>query len=240
VAMGRIAYPRARLWRGWLAWGPSLALWIAWGLVTLQWHAIARSSRTVHYDPSRSVVCVGDSLTSGLLPDPGYPDRLQKMIRSPVLNLGQSGITTRYGLVQLRRIADIQPPPQAVVIELGGHDFLKGKSRAATKENLKRAITACRALGAEVLLMEIPRGFMTDPYWGLEREIAHETDVELISDSAIRQLVLWSPIAPPGIWLPDSHLSDDGLHTNARGSEFLARHVARALQRMYGNEMRSP
>lgn len=239
VAVGRLACPKARLWQGRLAWWPVVALWMAWGLATLQWHAIATCSRPAPFDPSRSVVCIGDSLTSGLLPDPGYPAQLQKMIRCPVSNLGQSGITSEDGLTRLSRVAELKPPAQAVVIELGGHDFLKGWPRATTKQNLKDAIAYCRALGAEVLLMEIPRGFMTDPYWGLEREIAHETDVHLVSDSAIRQLVLWSPVAPPGMWLPGSHLSDDGLHANPRGSEYLARHVAQALRRMYRTEIGS-
>ena len=44
-------------------------------------------------------------------------------------------------------------------------------------------------MGAGVALTEIPRGFMSDPFWGLEKEIAHEKDLELISDSGIRHTV---------------------------------------------------
>jgi lysophospholipase L1-like esterase len=178
-------------------------------------------------------VCIGDSLTSGLLPDRGYPAQLQELIQLPVINLGQSGITTEGALERLSKVAGVVPPAQVVIIELGGHDFLKGLTRAATKRNLEQLVDACRALGAEVVLIEIPRGFMTDPFWGLERQIAHEKDVELVADSAIRQLVLWSPISPPGMWAPGSHLSDDGIHSNLRGSENFARHVANALERMY-------
>ncbi len=134
---------------------------------------------------------------------------------------------------RLERIA--RANPQVVVIELGGHDFLHGRSRAATKKNLQRLITACREMDAEVVLMEIPRGFITDPFAGLERDLARENDLELVPDSAIRQLVLWSPVSPPGMWMPNSHLSDDGIHTNARGDTFVARYVANALERMYGS-----
>jgi lysophospholipase L1-like esterase len=60
----------------------------------------------------------------------------------PVVNLGFSGISTSQGLGQLPRVLDHDP--QVVVIELGGHDFLKGKSRTATKKNLEKMIEACR------------------------------------------------------------------------------------------------
>jgi len=138
-------------------------------------------------------------------------------------------------LNRLPKIAEVNP--QVVVIELGGHDFLQGRSRAATKENLERLIVAYREMGAEVVLVEIPRGFMTDPYAGVERELAHEYDVQVVPDSAIRQLVLWSPISPPGMWIAESHLSDDGIRTNARGSRFLARYVADALVRLYATQI---
>lgn len=220
-----------------LNWIAPLSLWGLWAFLTLEWQAIARCSHPVNMNPGGCVICVGNSLTSGLLPDRGYPEQLKKLIQLPVVNMGQSGRTTEGGLSQLPRIKEANP--LVVVIELGGHDFLKGRSRAATKKNLELMITACREMGSEVVLMEIPRGFITDPFAGLEREIAHEKDLELIPDSVIRQLVIWSPILPPGVWMPRSRLSDDGIHTNALGSKFMARNVAEALQRMYGEQVRT-
>ncbi len=217
-------------------WPATLCLWLACAGVFYQWHAIGHCDHPVVLDLQRPVVCIGDSLTSGLLPDRGYPEELKKLITLPVVNLGQSGITSEGGLERLGRIAEANP--QVVVVELGGHDFLKGFSRDETKANVKKLMESCRELGAEIVLMEVPRGFMTDPFAGLEREIAAEEDVQLVPDSGIRQLVLWSPIAPPGMWLPDSHLSDDGIHTNRRGNVYLARYVASALEAMYGPAIR--
>jgi lysophospholipase L1-like esterase len=226
----RGAAPKGLIWTG------LLCVWIAWTAVTIEWHAIAHCSHSVKMDPNRAVVCVGNSLTSGLLPDRGYPDQLRKMIRLPVVNLGQSGITTEGGLDMLPRLKKANP--RVVVIELGGHDFLKGRDRRTTKANLEKLIAACRQMGAEVILMEIPRGFMTDPFRGLEREIAYETDVELIPDSGIRRLVLFSPISPPGMWMRAYRLSDDGIHSNARGSEVLARYAVASLERLFGDCVR--
>ena len=219
-------------------WVSVLALWVVWVLVVLQGRAMSTCGHPVPFVPSRSVVCIGDSLTSGLLPDRGYPAQLQELIQLPVVNLGQSGITTEGALERLAKVATVDPPPQVVIIELGGHDFLKGWARATTKANLEQMIDACRAMGAEVVLIEVPRGFMIDPFRGLERQIAAERDVELVADSAIRQWVLWSPISPPGMWFPKLRLSDDGIHSNPRGSAHLARQVADALERMYGPQIR--
>ena len=81
-----------------------------------------------------------------------------------------------------------------------------------------------------MLLCEVPRGFIFDPFFGLERELAREYDLDLVPDTMIRKLVLFSPYAPPGLWLPKNfRYSDDGLHPNAAGNRMLARQLARHL-----------
>jgi len=67
---------------------------------------------------------------------------------------------------------------------------------------------------------------------------AYEHDVELVADTWLRQIVLMSPIAPPGMWLPKSvQLSDDGIHSNHRGSGRIAACVTDALRRIYGDQI---
>jgi lysophospholipase L1-like esterase len=234
VATGRIllAHTELRAAARCLRWSGVAVLCGAWGWFAVDWHAAARTSRRPVLDETRPVVCIGDSLTSGVSPYGGYPDDLGGMLSVPVVNLGDAGITAQQALSLLPRI--VQQRPQAVVIELGGHDFLRGRERSDTGAVLEQIIVTLQNAGAEVILMEIPRGFIVDPYAGLERELARKYDLELISDSAIRNLVLWSPHAPPGTWTKGPHLSDDGLHPNAHGNVYLARRVAEALRRVYG------
>lgn len=215
-------------------------LWLAWAALAADWHRSSHTSRSPASDRQRPVACLGDSLTAGMGRDAAYPDHLATRLTVPVLNFGREGITSEDGFERLPSL--LEQHPQAVVIELGGHDFLYRRPRAAAKANLARIIEQCRHAGAEVVLVEIPRGFVTDGYRGLERELARQYDLELVSDTAIRQIVLMSPYAPPGMWLaPDRRLSDDGLHPNARGSRLLARRVAAALARVYGAKiLRSP
>jgi|GEM_PF-1000559 acyl-CoA thioesterase-1 len=208
----------------------------AWLLVAMEWQIIEHSSTSATLDAQRPVVCLGDSLTSGVHPHGGYPDRLRELISVPVVDCGRAGITTTDGLEFLPAIRAANP--QAVVIELGGHDYLRKKTRNSTKANLVKIIEVCREIDAEVILVEIPRGFIMDPFHGLEREIAREHDVELLADGAIRQLIYWGPAVPPGKWSSaKSHLSVDGLHPNGNGNVYLARRVSESLQRIFGPQI---
>ncbi len=219
LVRGKRPLPRALL---------PLLLWGAWLGMLLDWEASARSSRSLALQGDRPIVCLGDSLTAG-----GYPKELGELVRVPVIDLGRKGINTEEGV---RMIPDILlANPQFVVIELGGHDFLQKRPVDRTKENLEIIIEAARSCGAEVVLFEIPRGFITDGYAGLDRRIARDYDLELIPDTALRSLVLWSPHVPPGRWMKEGHLSDDGLHPNANGHRFLAAAVLKALQRLTGD-----
>ena len=223
---GSATFPKQRI-----TWGGTIALWIAWLWFALDWGAASRSTQVLRLDPTRPVVCLGDSLTAN-----GYPRQLDDRISVPVVDLGVDGMTTSDALKLLGKLKEAEP--QAVIIELGGHDYLKGHSRAATADNLKKIIDASQSVGASVVLMEIPRGFIMDPFGGLERELARRYDLELITDTSIRNLVLWSAYAPPGMWCNAStHLSVDGLHPNTLGNAYLANRVVTTLTGMYGPEI---
>ncbi|MFZ1936422.1 MAG: GDSL-type esterase/lipase family protein [Thermoguttaceae bacterium] len=216
-------------------WISIVALWIAWAGMTFDWIWATHIHHRVTLKGSRPVVCLGDSMTSlGMFG--GYPQKLQKRISLPAVDEGTPGWSAKQVVEHHTELADIaKHNPQVVVIELGAHDFLRFHSRAETKANLKKIIDASRKMGAEVALMEIPRAYMSDPFWGLEREIAREEDVELIPDTALRMLFLHSPLIPPGSWLGGPYLTDEGgIHPNAAGNEVLADSVAAALERMYG------
>jgi acyl-CoA thioesterase I len=178
----------------------------------------------------RPIACLGDSLT-----DCGYPQELAKLISVPVTDFGVNGIKTDDGIKMIPDI--LAADPQLVVIELGGHDYnADHKPRSATKANLVSLIEAFRERDIAVILVEIPRGFVSDPYDGLERELASRFDLQLIDDSVIRSFVFFSPIVPPGSWLdPARHYSNDGLHPNKAGNRHLAQVAAHSLVRIFGD-----
>jgi lysophospholipase L1-like esterase len=209
-------------------WLRVLLLAVAWLLLVVEASRTGHTSRRLPLDPERPIVCLGDSLSAN-----GYPLELARIVRVPVLDLSAPGVSARQTLKLLPRVREARP--QVLVIELGGHEFLHGDSRADAKARLLEIIGAGRDAGAEIVLFEIPRGFIVDAYAGLERQLARENDLELIPDGAIRSLVLFSQDGLLAPFTSAPPLSDDGLHPNANGHRFLCEHVARALRRLYGD-----
>ena len=194
----------------------------------------AESTASSRYDfnGSRPIVCLGDSLT-----DFGYPEVLRTKLSVDVLDFGRDGYSAKDAIEEL--LPEIEKAnPACVIVELGGHDFKNGDSRTATYNRLIEIVQRIKNLDAEVILVEIPRGFVNDPYHGLEREIAGAFDLQLIPDTMIRRFIFWSPIVPPGMWTDSTnHLSKDGLHPNSAGNELFANYVQSALVRLYGNQI---
>jgi len=214
-----------------LAWLLATILLVpAWIGMAIAWTTSTHTSRHPALVLDRPIVCLGDSLSSQ-----GYPRLLQKRLRVPVVDLAQGGYTTEDGKNQIAEMLSLKP--QTVIVELGGHDSLRGKDFAETKGNLEKIILAARGAGAEVILFEIPLGFISDPHGGLDRQLARKHDLELVHDGAIRQLVLFSPFTPLGRWT-GRVLSYDGLHPNDAGNEFLAGRVEAALERVYRASLR--
>lgn len=199
-------------------------LWIAWGGWLLHDFVGSVSSRGSG-NQDGPIVCLGDSLT-----DFGYPDELKKLTSRPVADYGFNGYTTVDALKLMPEIQRLKP--NTVVIEIGGHDFKNGESRSATRANMRELILLCEECGARVVLVEIPRGFINDPWYGFERQLAREFDLDLVPDTMVRRLVFWSPIIPPGSFASDSQrLSEDGLHPNEAGNRMMAKTIAGYLER---------
>lgn len=204
------------------------ALLLSW--VWMTWAGVdgIRARRRPAFDPGRPIVCMGDSLTAY-----AYPRELQKLVAAKVVDHGVGGTTSLDGLGELQRTLALKP--QLVFIEYGGNDHLQSKVDARdTYANLERMVVELRAAGAEVILFEIPRGFVT--HTSLYRRLARERDLEMIPDGVIRWLPLRSPWFPVRLGEP---LSDDGLHPNAAGNVHLARAAAAALERVYGPAVRA-
>jgi len=200
----------------------------AWGALVAGDRVTENTSRRPVLDPSRPIACLGDSLTAG-----GWPPALGRLASAPVLDFAAEGINTEQALARWPEL--MASRPQAVVLELGGHDYLQGRPRRTTEANLRRMIEEARAAGVEVVLIEIPRGLVVDPYRGMERTLARDYDLQLVTDSAIRSLFLRSAPGPLRFAGRSSWLSDDGIHPNERGHEFLARRVLEALRVPYGD-----
>jgi acyl-CoA thioesterase-1 len=161
------------------------------------------------------LVAFGDSLTAGYLlkPDESFPAQLAKALTAKglaveVTNAGVSGDTTAAGLERFDWA--VPPGTDAVILELGANDALRGQSPAEAKANLDTLVTKLKERNISVLLA----GMIAPKNWGAD--YAREFDT-MYRDLADKHDLLFYPFFLDGIALDKSLNLDDGMHPNAKG-----------------------
>lgn len=111
-----------------------------------------------------SVIAFGDSLIEGVgsTGDGDLVSVLSKKIGEPIVNLGIAGNTTAQGLARVERIEEYKP--KAVIVLLGGNDFLRKVPKEETFKNLDAIVTRIQNMGAVVVLLGVQGGVLGDPY----------------------------------------------------------------------------
>ncbi len=178
----------------------------------------------------RVLVVLGDSLSAGFGVDPGeaWPARIQEKIREAglpwkLVNAGVSGDTSAGGLRRLDWI--LRRPVDALLIELGGNDGLRGLPLEATRTNLQAVIERTRAKHPEVRIvlagMKMPENFgetYTRSFESLYRDLADKHRIVLV------------PFLLDGVGgRPEFNLPDQ-IHPNAEGHRRVATNVWKVLQ----------
>ena len=161
------------------------------------------------------IVAFGDSLTAGFgrPPADAFPAQRQKAVRArgydvAVTHAGVSGDTTSGGL---QRIDWAVPPgTQAVILELGANDALRGIDPAQARTNLDQILASLAKRGIPVLLA----GMRSPQNWGKDYVDSFE---RLYPDLAERHGVLLYPFFMEGVALDPKLNLDDGLHPNTKG-----------------------
>jgi len=165
-------------------------------------------------DPVRIVV-LGDSLVAGfnIRGSDAFPAQLEKALKAKghnveVINAGVSGDTTAAGLERLQWA--VPENADAVILELGANDALRGLDPKAARANLEKIIKAVKGQGAEVLLagMMAPRNLGPEyvkAFDGMYPELAKAHDLLLY------------PFFLDGIALDPALNLGDGLHPNPKG-----------------------
>ncbi|MCF8469383.1 MAG: arylesterase [Parvibaculum sp.] len=105
-----------------------------------------------------TIVALGDSLTAGYLlgPDEGFPEVLERALHEAghenvkVANAGVSGDTTTGGRARLDWAVGAEA--DAVIVELGANDALRGVDPAITRENLTEIVSRLKERGLPILL----------------------------------------------------------------------------------------
>ena len=210
-----------------------IALWVALCLGLLSWRVCAaetasNASGTLPVD--KSLVVLGDSLSAGFGVDlsEAWPARIQEKIREAglpwkLVNAGLSGDTSAGGLRRLDWI--LRRPVDALLLELGSNDGLRGLPLEATRTNLQTVIERTRAKYPKVRIvlagMKMPENLgeaYTRQFETLYRDLAETNKVALI------------PFLLDGVGGRAELNLPDQIHPNVEGHRHVATNVWKVLQ----------
>lgn len=165
--------------------------------------------------PPLVLVALGDSLTAGygLPQDAAFPSVLARRLTDmgwqvEVRNAGVSGDTTAGGLARLDWT--LTPPPDAVILELGANDALRGLPPAEAKANLAAMLKKLKERDIPVLLagMLAPRNLGA----------AYATEFDAIYPALAAEFgVALYPFFLDGVAADPRTVQPDGLHPTAEG-----------------------
>ena len=179
-------------------------------LLALLWFAPAATA-----SPPLRLLVLGDSLTAGygLTAEDGFTAQLQAALKDAgrdvvVLNAGVSGDTTAGGRARIGWA--LGDKPDAVIVELGANDGLRGLDPKATFDNLDAIIADIRRAGLPVLLT----GMLAPPNLG--RDYADDFNA-VFPRLAEQHDVLFYPFFLAGVAAKPDLNQDDGIHPNPKG-----------------------
>ena len=197
---------------------------VAYGVVsgTAKAGALLLLSSTALHADEITIAALGDSLTAGYgLPQGhGFVPQLQAWldaegVEATVINAGVSGDTTAGGLARVGWT--LTPDVDAMIVALGGNDFLRGLDPAVSKANLDGVLAAGQEAGVEMLLVGLSVGAnygldYKQAFEGMYVDLAEKYDVPLYPDFA----AALRAAAGMGEGMTE-FLQADGIHPNKDG-----------------------
>jgi acyl-CoA thioesterase-1 len=191
-------------------------------IVATPFLAAEARARTLH------VVALGDSLTAGLglPPGQGFPETLEKALKAKgydveISNAGVSGDTAADGLARYDWAAPAGT--DALIVELGANDMLRGLDPAAAKASLAAILTRARDAHIATLLT----GMRAAPNMGADYQGRFDA---IYPDLAKSFGVVLYPFFLEGIAADPKLNQKDGLHPTHEGVETIVANILPAVE----------
>ena len=192
------------------------------------------SAQTLAVAPAKPIkmVVLGDSLSAGLgLPaSAAFPARLQKALASKgievdMINAGVSGDTASGGRDRLDW--SVPEGTEAVIVELGANDALRGVDPKVTRSALTEILTRLKARGIAVLLC----GMYAPPNYGSDYSARFNAIYPELAKSFGVPLY---PFFLEGV-ASDAKLNQaDGIHPTAEGVDTIVRNILPTVEAFLG------
>jgi acyl-CoA thioesterase-1 len=193
--------------------------------------ALAQTQAAAEAKPIKMVV-LGDSLSAGLglSASAAFPQRLQKSLKSKgmmvdMINAGVSGDTSSGGRDRLDW--SVPEGTEAVIVELGANDALRGTDPAVTRAALSDILTRLKARGVAVLLC----GMVAPPNYGSDYSARFNA---IYPDLARSFGVPLYPFFLEGVAADASLNQADGMHPTAEGVDVIVKNILPTVQAFLG------
>ncbi|HXO71306.1 MAG TPA: arylesterase [Bradyrhizobium sp.] len=193
--------------------------------------ALPASAQTPVAKPVKMVV-LGDSLSAGLgLSAPAaFPARLQKALKAKgievdMVNAGVSGDTTSGGRDRLDW--SVPAGTEAVILELGANDALRGIDPKVTRAALTEILTRLQARKIAVLLC----GMVAPPNYGADYSAKFNA---IYPDLAKTFQVPLYPFFLQGVAAEAKLNQADGLHPTAEGVDTIVKNILPTVEAFLG------
>ena len=206
---------------------------LVWSLLLIAAEPVfAQSSAAVGGAPLKMVV-LGDSLSAGygLAGADAFPAKLQKALKAKgievdMTNAGVSGDTSSGGRDRLDW--SVPEGTQAVIVELGANDALRGTDPAVTRTALTEIVTRLKARGVAVMLC----GMLAPPNYGADFAARFNS---IYPDLAKSSGVPLYPFFLDGV-AGDTRLNQaDGMHPTAEGIDIIVKNILPTVEAFLGS-----
>ncbi len=174
------------------------------------------------------IVAFGDSLTAGfgLAPNEAFPVQLAAALKAKgrnvtVTNAGVSGDTSASGLARFDWA--IPEDTEAVILELGANDALRGIEPTLTRKAMNEIITRLKARKIEVLVA----GMKAPSNWG---DAYSKSFDSIFPELAEANGFLLYPFFLDGIVMQPGLNQPDGLHPTAKGVAEIVRRILPSVE----------
>lgn len=184
---------------------------------------LAAAWQPARADAPLKIVAFGDSLTAGygLPTQDAFPAKLERALKAKGLtveieNAGVSGDTSSGGLSRLDW--SIPDGTDAVILELGANDMLRGIDPAMTKKSLDAILARLKERNIAVLLC----GMRAAPNLGTHFADAFD---KLYEELANKYDTVFYPFFLDGVAAQTLLAQRDGIHPNAAGVDTIVTNI---------------
>ena len=191
---------------------------------------LAIASPAIAQNRPVKIVALGDSLTAGfgLSAGDAFPAKLQRSLKAKgidveIVNAGVSGDTASGGLERLEWA--VPPGTDAVIVELGANDMLRGIDPHITRKAIGTIVRKLRERHIAVLLC----GMVASPNLGKDYAAAFNL---IYPDMAVAYGAIYYPFFLNGVATFANLNQRDGLHPTAAGIDVIVDKILPSVEQL--------